>query len=98
MRSLVGISDYFVLVSATNRRQAQTIVDTILAELPEKSRGGKTEGYSLGWWILLDFGAVIVHVLQEEARGYYGLDHLWADAPQISLGAAKTRRKKAQAG
>lgn len=98
MRKLVGIAEYFVLVSAANRRQTQAIADSILAALPESSRRGRTEGYSLGWWVLMDFGPVIVHVLQEEARSYYGLDHLWADAPQVPLGAAKPRRKKAKAG
>lgn len=86
-----------MLVSATNRRQTQAIADAILSELPEKSRRGRTEGYSLGWWVLMDLGAVVVHILQEEARSHYGLDHLWADAPQVPLGSAKPRRKKAKA-
>jgi ribosomal silencing factor RsfS len=43
----------------------------------------RSEGSDLGWWVLLDFGDVVVHVLQPEARDYYGLDELYADCPSF---------------
>jgi ribosome-associated protein len=41
------------------------------------------EGRNTGWWVLGDFGDVIVHVFQEDARQYYAIDQTWADAPVI---------------
>jgi ribosome-associated protein len=41
----------------------------------------RSEGGDLGWWVLLDFGDVVVHVLQPEARDYYGLDQLYQHCP-----------------
>lgn len=43
----------------------------------------RSEGADLGWWVLLDFGDVVVHVLQPEAREYYGLDKLYEDCPRF---------------
>jgi ribosome-associated protein len=43
----------------------------------------RAEGADLGWWVLLDFVDVVVHVLQPEAREYYGLDSLYAECPQL---------------
>ncbi len=40
-----------------------------------------------GVWVLLDYGDVVVHVFHEDARAYYELDRMWADAPRIHLPA-----------
>ena len=42
------------------------------------------EGKSTGW-ILLDYGDVVVHVLNEQARSFYDLERLWADGEQIDI-------------
>ena len=42
-----------------------------------------TEGREEGWWVLVDFGDVVVHVFQEDARQYYAIDETWADAAVI---------------
>lgn len=41
------------------------------------------EGKDEGWWVLSDFGDVIVHVFQEDARQYYAIDQTWADAQVV---------------
>ena len=40
-----------------------------------------------GSWSLLDYGCVVVHVFQPDARDYYMLEQLWNDAPVIDLAA-----------
>lgn len=77
----LSITDWFVLVSADSRRQAQAIASAIDIEM--KHAGvpkAKIEGHADGWWILLDFDEVVIHVFQSEARAFYDLEQLWADA------------------
>jgi ribosome-associated protein len=81
----LSITDYFVLVSAKNRRQAQAICSAIDIEM--KGLGvpkARIEGAQAAWWALLDFDQVVIHVFQEQAREYYDLDQLWADAADLT--------------
>ncbi len=43
----------------------------------------RREGHHSGSWVLLDYGCVIVHVFQDEARKFYDLERLWSDAEVI---------------
>lgn len=53
-------------------------------------RHARAEGLDLGWWVLLDFGDVVVHLQQEEARKYYSLDGLYGDCKQLDWTAVTT--------
>ena len=48
---------------------------------------GRAEGVDLGWWVLMDYGTVVVHILQPEAREYYDLDGLYSAAEEIDWNA-----------
>lgn len=43
------------------------------------------EGYQIGYWALLDYGDVVVHVFREDERNFYGLERLWGDAPEVEF-------------
>ena len=43
------------------------------------------EGAREGFWALLDFGDVIVHIFQPEGRDYYRLEEVWTDAPRVDF-------------
>ncbi len=79
---LFGITDAFVVTSGTNPRQVRTIVDEV--ELRIKQAGGpapqRVEGLDDARWVLMDFGDFVVHVFLDEAREFYELERLWADA------------------
>lgn len=78
------LTDAFVIASGSNDRQVRTIAEEV--ERAAKARGARPvrrEGEREGRWILLDFVDVIVHVFLDEDRRFYGLERLWADAPQI---------------
>jgi ribosome-associated protein len=76
-----------VLVTGLSRPHVQAITNEIHARLKELGeRHAKAEGTDLGWWVLLDFVDVVVHVLQPEAREYYALDQLYAECPVLDVG------------
>ena len=78
------MADTFVIASARNTRQAQSIADNIEEEM--KKQGYEilhVEGYRSGRWILIDAGSVVAHVFVEQDRQYYELETLWCDAERI---------------
>ena len=46
----------------------------------------RTEGYTAGDWITLDYGDVMVHIFRRETRDFYDLERLWADAAAVDIG------------
>ena len=84
---LIGVTDYFVIATASNNRQVEAIIDEIEDALREQAQVKPLhrEGTQDGTWSLLDYGAIVVHVFQPETREYYRLEALWNDAPVIDL-------------
>ena len=87
VRDLIGVTDYFVIATASNSRQVEAIIDEVEDELREQCGIKPThrEGSSDGSWSLLDYGDIVVHVFQPETREYYRLEALWNDAPIVDL-------------
>ena len=86
VRGLTSCADYFVLMTADSDRQAGAIADAVDERL--KAQGAVkvgVEGYESGRWILIDYGDVVAHVFNREARGFYDLEGLWADAPRFGV-------------
>ena len=84
LTEVTPIFDYFVITSATSRRQMQAIAEEtgrIMKSDGERPRG--VEGADSSTWILQDYGDIVVHVFAPEARQTYDLEHLWADARRI---------------
>ena len=89
VHDLIGVTDYFIIVTASNPRQVDAIVDAVEDDLREKCglKPINREMSNDGSWSLLDYGNIVVHVFQPEARDYYMLEQLWNDAPIIDLAA-----------
>jgi ribosome-associated protein len=84
VRELITITDYFVICSGTSGRQVDTIADEVVKELKAAGvRPVRREGESGAGWHLIDFVDLVVHVFDEEARDFYRLETLWADAPVV---------------
>ncbi|MCC9196337.1 ribosome silencing factor [Arthrobacter sp. zg-Y820] len=82
----LAITDVFLIASASNERQVNSIVDGIEEELAKKGlKPVRREGRSEGRWVLLDYANVVVHVQHEEDRVFYALERLWKDCPAIDL-------------
>lgn len=80
------IAEYFLVLTGFNKRQIQTIAWGI--DKAMKVRGVTKlglEGYDLGWWVLIDYGDVVVHIFHEDARSYYELDLHWGDAIELPV-------------
>lgn len=86
VRGLTSYADYFVVASGSSDRQVTAIADNV--EETMKKAGNRPigmEGYTRGHWVLIDFGDVVAHVFYEEARGFYDIEGLWADAVRIPV-------------
>jgi ribosome-associated protein len=76
------ITDYFIICHASSTTQVSAISDSV-DDTVRKETGEKpvhVEGFDNCFWVLLDYGNVIVHVFLEEYRNFYSLESLWADA------------------
>ena len=81
-----SICDYFVICSGTSTPHIKALCDETeekLAELTEATC--RREGYGSANWLLMDYGNVVVHIFNKESLDFYGLERLWADAPELDL-------------
>ena len=84
---LTTVSDYFLICTGRSDTQVRAIAQHVEQSLAVQAiRPRAIEGYTRGQWVLMDYGDVVVHVFLAETRDFYGLDHLWADAPRIPTG------------
>lgn len=89
---ILALADYFVITGASNDRQVRSIVEEVGKRLKARSvRPLGTEGLAEARWVLLDFGDVVVHVFHDDARAYYSLERLWADAERVPWGDDASR-------
>ena len=80
------LADYFLICTGTSNPHVRTLCDYAeytLTELGEPMLG--REGHRGNSWELLDFGTIVIHVFTDEARKFYDLERLWADAEQVDL-------------
>ena len=81
-----SLADYFLICTGTSNTHVRTLCDYAeytLEQLGEPMLG--REGHRGNSWELLDYGTIVVHVFTEEAREFYSLERLWADAESVDL-------------
>lgn len=84
----VDYTDFLVLMSGRSDRHVLAVADGIEEELTKQTPKRKptaVEGRPQGLWVVLDYGEVVAHVFQEEARSFYDLDTLWQDARKVPV-------------
>ena len=80
----LALTDVFVIVTGSNERQVEAIVDSVEEKL--RAVGVKPlrrEGRREGRWVLLDYSEIVVHIQHAEERIFYDLERLWRDCPTI---------------
>jgi ribosome-associated protein len=95
MGEFLGVTDAFVITSGSNTRQVRAIVEEVEQQVKESvGRSPRaTEGLRDLTWVLMDYGDFLVHVFQDEARGYYDLERLWGNAPRRSADGALSEQR-----
>ena len=81
-----SLADYFLICTGTSNTHVKTLCDYAeytLEQLGEPMLG--REGHRGNAWELLDYGSVVVHVFTDEAREFYSLERLWADAENVDI-------------
>ena len=82
-----SFTDYFLISSGTNEKQVQAMADEAVTKLKAHGLMPKVEGYEGGRWILVDAGAVVLHLFHDDIRGYYRIEALWRDATRVNIPA-----------
>lgn len=80
------LAEYFLICTGTSNTHVNTLCDAVEAAM---EACGETlshrEGHRSGTWVLLDFGALVVHVFTEDTRNFYDLERLWNDATPVNV-------------
>lgn len=89
VRPLVGYTDFMVISTARNERQAKAIHDEVRERLKsEGRRPAREEGVAESRWILLDYLDAVLHVFTPDERERYRLETLWGEAEKLDLGGS----------
>jgi len=77
--------DWFVVATGDSSLQLQALEDAVRERL--KAAGVALRGVEgpSSRWVLMDYGTVVTHLMSEEAREFYDLEGLWADAPRVPV-------------
>ena len=95
MRKLSGITDFFVIATASSTKRAQTIADYIDERLHDVNEPVyNIEGYQEARWVLIDAYDVVAHIFNKDAREFYNLEGLWTTARKIRLCHPRKKRAK----
>ena len=78
---VVGITEYFIVTSASNPRLVRAITDSVLNNVREAVGKGplRSEGTREQQWVLIDYGDVVVHIFIDEMRRFYEIERLYKD-------------------
>lgn len=77
-----AISDHFIVCNADSSPAVVAIADNVEDRMIEKCKRKvvRTQGKENAYWVILDYGDIVVHVFQTPYRSFYRLEDLWADA------------------
>ncbi len=89
LRGRHSLFDYFVIATAQGERQAQVVGEEAV-QLARQNGITRRNLEVAPEWVCGDFGDVVLHVFTPDARRFYDLEHLWADAPRVQWADAAT--------
>lgn len=92
-----SIADYFMVCNCDSTTNVAAVADNIIKKAKEElgMKPLRTQGFENNFWIIIDFGNIVVHVFLTPYREFYRLEDLWADAPKKVYKERKAPAKKA---
>ena len=94
-----AITDFFVICDGSNTTQVGAIADNIALKMEEEGHTlYRSQGEGNNFWIIQDYGNIVVHVFLKEYRDFSRLEDLWADVPRKDYKERKVKSasKKAE--
>ena len=92
VRASTTVTDFMIIATGTSRTHVRAMVERVLEEADvRRLRPLGVEGRESGEWVLVDLADVVVHVMQEDARGFYDLERLWQPFPESRTEPADPR-------
>ncbi len=90
MRGISNLTDYMIVCSGSSMPQLRAVLREVAEQVAEvhQVKPVSTEGKADTRWVVLDYIDVMVHVMHDELREYYGLEDLWKDAKEVRWQAA----------
>ncbi|MBI3932583.1 MAG: ribosome silencing factor [Acidobacteria bacterium] len=86
LRRSSSFTDFFLLASGSNQKQILAIADAVEETLRALHlRPDHVEGYPRQEWILMDYGAFVVHIFTPRTRSFYDLERLWGGAARVEV-------------
>jgi ribosome-associated protein len=82
-----AVCDFFIVAEAQSTTQVNAMADAVHKRVREEAndKPWHVEGAQHSEWVLMDYVSTVVHLFQREARAFYDLEGLWADAPSVAL-------------
>ncbi len=96
VKKMTALFDKVIMVSGDSNRHVRALANNVCTEV--RKGGGRvfsTEGEQTGEWVLVDLGAVIVHVMQPAIRQYYNLEEIWGVSPRPKARKSATPKSEA---
>lgn len=75
------VTEYMLICTGNSKQHVRSIAEHVAVEMKKLGYQAQgIEGQSAGEWVLVDLGAVVLHVMQDDSRDFYQLEKLWAKA------------------
>jgi ribosome-associated protein len=95
VRGQTAVSDFFVFVGATSHLHVKSLEDSIRERL--KGEGAtllRTDGQRGHLWRVLDYGSMLVHIMEQKTREFYGVERLWDQGKRVAAKAQKEKKPR----
>lgn len=80
------LTEYFVICTGTSNTQIRSLTGDVEEEMAKRNvRYCAEDGFDGGYWIVTDYGPVILHIFNRETREFYNLEKLWSDSSAVDL-------------
>ncbi len=86
IKQLSSYTDTLIVIECNSRRQVSSFAQYLIIELKKKDiKPIGMEGIKQSEWALLDYGDAVIHIFESQAKSFFDIEGLWADAPRIDL-------------